>query len=244
MLDDGSYFLEAMACYAHVFRGISIVEQTTRGVIKIAHDATLRSLCARLPVINVAESDPKKTLESPFIGEAVCKALVRRLAGRLQPGARTRCLVMGYGAIGREVIRALIERVGLSPSRISVHDPQPESQRRAAAAGHPLWDRDRSPAPRFHLVVGCSGTTSFTIGDRVFLEDGALLASASSGAAELSREEFIDLADAIPDDDIYVNQRGSLAALSIHTDLQLRVVDRDIWFLNGGFPINFEGQVN
>jgi len=71
-----------------------------------------------------------------------------------------------------------------------------------------------------------------------------VLASASSGAAELSREEFIDLADTIADDDIYVKDRKTLSTRSLHSDIELRLVDRDVWFLNGGFPVNFDGRVN
>ena len=72
VLDDGSYFLEAMACYALPKFRVHIVEQTTRGIIKLKRDATLQYYSKKFPVVNVAESKPKKQLESPFIGKAVC----------------------------------------------------------------------------------------------------------------------------------------------------------------------------
>jgi hypothetical protein len=93
-------------------------------------------------------------------------------------------------------------------------------------------------------VVGCSGTTSFRTGDRVFLEDGAILASASSGSAELSREGFIELADTHISDDIFVRDRATLHSRSIHSPIDIHLVDRDVRFLNGGFPVNFDGAVN
>jgi hypothetical protein len=41
-----------------------------------------------------------------------------------------------------------------------------------------------------------------------------------------------------------VHERETLATRSAHSPIRLRVVDRDVTFLNGGFPINFDGAVN
>ncbi len=127
---------------------------------------------------------------------------------------------------------------------IHIGEPNQIKRRNAVSLGHPIWERDPSEKARFKLVIGCSGRSSFGIGDRIFLEDGAHLASASSGASELSREEFIDLADGFPHDQIYVKNRKSLEKGSVHKDVEIRLVDRDVRFLNGGFPVNFTGEVN
>src|SRR5262249_6663488 len=84
---------------------------------------------------------------------------------------------------------------------------------------------------------------SFHSGDYVFLEDGAVLASATSGTVELSREDSIELADAVPDDDILID-RTDLNEEHVHSELDFHFVDRDATFLNGGFPANFDGRVN
>jgi hypothetical protein len=89
----------------------------------------------------------------------------------------------------------------------------------------------------------CSGRSSFTIGDYVYLKKGAVLASASSGSVELSRQDFIDLADGSSFDDIEIYRDG-LNESDVHSDLKFRLVDCEAKFLNGGFPINFDGQVN
>ena len=243
ILDDGSYYIEAISCYANTFSRVSIVEQTTRGIIKISKDATLRHYCSRIPIINVAQSVPKKKLESPFIGEAVCQALMKRL-NKVRFGRKEKCLILGFGAIGESVAESLRKKLGIEPARIYVMDLQKRARKQALRAGYSLWDRNPEAGVRFKLVVGCSGTTSFGVGDRIFLDDGAILASASSGSAELSREEFIDLADTVPDDDIYVKDRNSLYKKSIHSDIELRLVDREVRFLNGGFPVNFDGRIN
>jgi hypothetical protein len=243
VLDDGSYFLEALACHALPKFKISIVEQTTRGIIKLKNDATLQHYSKKIPIVNVAESRPKKELESPFIGEAVCESLVNLLKGKGEIGKKNRCLILGYGAIGQNVARSLSRAFGLSPKNIQISEPQKINQKKAIQNKHTLWDRKNTDA-RFNLVVGCSGTISFTLGDRIYLEDGAYLASASSGASELSREEFIDLADSFPDDHIYVKNREALHKRPIRETIEIRLVDRDVHFLNGGFPVNFTGAVN
>jgi hypothetical protein len=110
------------------------------------------------------------------------------------------------------------------------------------ADGFTPWTRNERRF-RFTLVLGCSGRASFTIGDHVLLEDGAFLASATSGTVELSREEFIELADASPHDDISIIREG-LDEHAVHSDLRFRFIDREATFVNGGFPVNFDGRVN
>ncbi|MCC7177449.1 MAG: hypothetical protein IT177_03580 [Acidobacteria bacterium] len=243
VFDDGSYCLEALSCFATKVPTLNVVEQTTRGIIKINGDAALREYCETVRVMNVAQSGPKGTLEAPFIGHAVTRALMDRLAGEFEQLRQARCLVLGFGQIGKNVAAALVAH-GIPRASVHVMDPSPDAQALAAAKGFTVWDRRFPEKRRFRLVVGCSGTTSFGIGDRAFLEDGAILASASSGSAELSREAFIELADTHPSHDIYVVDRDTLSSRSIHSDITIRLVDREARFLNGGFPVNFDGQVN
>ena len=225
------------------FPSSRVVEQTTRGIIKINGDAALREYCETVRVMNVAQSRPKSILEAPFIGQAVARSLVAKLAGDFDQLRHSPCLILGFGQIGRSVAAALVSN-GIPRTNIHVMDPSADAQKNAADKGFTVWHRRFPDRRRFGLVVGCSGTTSFDIGDRAFLEDGSILASASSGSAELSREAFIELADKHPSDDIYVLERDTLHSRSIHSDITLHLVDREVRFLNGGFPVNFDGQVN
>jgi hypothetical protein len=153
-------------------------------------------------------------------------------------------LVLGYGAIGAAVAAALSESVGVPQSSIYVCDPDPVARERAKEAGFVPWSRTSGEYTRFSLVVGCSGTSSFGVGDWVHLEDGAVLASASSGSAELSRELFIEMADLHDEDDVSIVHRETLATRPIHSEIAIKLVDRRVRFRNGGFPINFDGGVN
>jgi S-adenosylhomocysteine hydrolase len=242
VLDDGSYMLEALACMRLRPPSLAIVEQTTQGLIKIEESAALEACAQEFPVVNVARSRPKATLEPLFIGVAVCDALRRSVGSALHVGPRDHCLVLGYGAIGRQVAEFAHQILGFPPDRVHVHDPAPERMHAVASDGFTPWAR-RNRDVRFTLVLGCSGRASFTVGDHVLLEDGAFLASATSGTVELSREAFIELADASPHDDIEILRAG-LDEFDVHSNLHFRFIDREATFVNGGFPVNFDGRVN
>jgi hypothetical protein len=63
------------------------------------------------------------------------------------------------------------------------------------------------------------------VGDHVLLEDGACLAGATSGAVELSRERFIELAEASPYDDVWIVKDG-LDEANLHSDIDFHFMGR------------------
>ncbi|MBK9175261.1 MAG: hypothetical protein IPM46_02760 [Flavobacteriales bacterium] len=241
VLDDGSYFLDALREHPVALRRVSIVEQTTRGIIKIEEDKKLAALAERFPLVNVARSRPKRELEPPFIGVAVFKALERKLLGTLRAGKRDHALVLGYGDIGKQVAHFAARWLGFAPHQVHVFDTDEDRMKAVRAAGFSEWDR--TDGTRFRLVLGCSGRASFTEQDYIHLEDGAILVSASSGTVELSREQFIEWADECPHDEVWIEREG-LDEANIHSDLVFHFVDRDATFINAGFPVNFDGRVN
>jgi S-adenosylhomocysteine hydrolase len=248
VLDDGAYFLEAAMSFRRQLPNVAIVEQTTRGLLKMEQNAALARYARQFPIINVARSTPKITLESPWIGTSVTLSLMRhiqrltRTSPRFALNSTSPCLVLGYGAVGRQVA-AHLRRF----AKVFAFDTKRARRNLAIRDGLPLWDpRSQIEAEtpiQFKLVVGCTGRASFKVGDQCFLDRHAVLASASSGSVELSRSDFIDLAAASSRDDISIRDvkvpRGQ-----IHCDLRMKMVDRSIVFLNAGFPINFDGRVN
>ncbi|MDA0183687.1 hypothetical protein OJ997_25485 [Solirubrobacter phytolaccae] len=241
VLDDGSYFAEAASCFAALPFRVALVEQTRRGMIKLRHNGAAHAFAAGVPFVNVAESRAKLDVEPRFIGDSVVRGIRTALGGR-DLSAR-RALLLGYGAIGRPIGEVLVDEFGLAREDFHVGDIAAEPLERAREHGFATWDRSAPPPGGYDVVIGCSGTTSFGVGDRLHLADGAQLISASSGAAELSREEFIELADAHEHDDIRV-LNPDLARENLHATIHLQFVDREVSFLNGGFPVNFDGQVN
>lgn len=242
VLDDGAYLLEALSCQRHSLPRISIVEQTTRGLIKMEENAAMERCADDFPIINVAGSQPKLVLEPPFIGVAVCDALNRRFGEKIKPSKRDRCLILGYGAIGRQVALFAHHTLGFDMKQIYVSDVNQERMATAFAEGFSLLDR-KERGVRFKMIIGCSGRASFRVGDHVLLEDGAFLASATSGTVELSREYFIELAESNPHDDIWI-ERGNLDESNLQSDIEFHFMDRNAIFVNGGFPVNFDGRVH
>src|SRR5438132_467731 len=131
VLDDGSYMLEALAGLRRRLPFVAIVEQTTQGLIKIEENAALEECSRSLTVVNVARSRPKIVLEPPFIGAAVIEALGRRVASALDAGRSDRCLILGYGAIGRQVAAFVSRSGGFAPARVSVFDVNEDRMRQA-----------------------------------------------------------------------------------------------------------------
>ncbi len=238
VLDDGSYFLESLICFEKKFADVRIVEQTSRGMIKLSGNAALRHEALDIPLINVASSTPKSVLEPAFIGKAVCNALQKKLGKRFNTEHNEKCLILGYGNIGKKVSKFVWEQLGFKSDNIYVFDPSFSDN-----SSHPFnsWDRHDLQS-RFDLVIGCSGRSSFDVGDFVFLNDGAILASASSGAVEFSRRKFIELA-MHSHGDIRID-KSDLDENNIHSDIKIHFPNRDVTFVNGGFPVNFAGDVN
>lgn len=242
VLDDGAYFLEAASCFAKQLPAVAIAEQTTRGLIKIERSPTLQWYKSLIPIINVARSVPKQTLEPPFIGLAVCESLLKQLVSFLDTSQKLRCLILGFGSIGEQIAKFLPKKLDIDRSQIHVYDPRHSRQKAALDSHFSRWDR-KDFNHKFHIVIGCSGHQSFTLDDRIYLEDGAVLASASSGTVELSRQDFIELAAVSENDDISISRKG-LDEFDVHSNLQIKLVDRSVIFVNGGFPVNFDGRVN
>lgn len=240
VLDDGAYVLKALSALSQSRwpTPIAIVEQTTRGLIKMRASAAMRARARCLPLVDVAESTPKKTLEPPFIGVAVCVSLGRSLAGPLKGRALRSALVLGYGAIGEQVASYLSRHFGLTKAAIHVGDTDEARQAKAVRRGFSAWNPADLRA-RFELVIGCSGQASFQLGHREYLADGALLVSASSGEVELCRRAFVELADASDLDDISILRKG-LNEADRHAEVDIQLVDRVATFVNGGFPVTFD----
>jgi S-adenosylhomocysteine hydrolase len=243
VLDDGAYFLEAAMAFGRPLHDVAIVEQTTRGLIKLVENRSLREYSSAFRIVNVAASRPKLVLESPWIGTAVLLALNKHLRdlGTRSPKFRVTqnapCLLLGYGTIGRQVAHQLRSSV-----KVHVFDTRGIRRREAQKDGFPLWDREAGRG-EFKLVVGCSGRQSFGLEDRVNLDSHAVLVSASSGSVELSRTDFIEFATASRIDQVFI-EPDRLVEDRIHQDLSMRLADRRAVFMNAGFPINFDGRLS
>ena len=112
VVDDGAYFMRTLNWLLprdkELVLGFKehpthIVEQTTRGHRYLEqHQANRLLKLLNIPVISIARTETKYSLESPFIGAAVSRAVKRALkeSGRLKKGLG-RVLIIGFGAVGK-----------------------------------------------------------------------------------------------------------------------------------------------
>ena len=244
VFDDGSYFIEAYSCFKKRDLDIRIIEQTARGIIKFRKNAAIRFSSIRCPIINIAESEPKKKIEPSFITEDIIEAFQRKrdlLRDKINFKKDDKVLILGYGAIGASVADMINNNIQPDSKSIFVHDPSPEKMNSIKQNGYSLWE-STDFRTRFKIVIGCSGQTSFNMWDHVFLDESAVLFSTSSGASELSREELIELANSSDDDDIKVIFKKEIRDFSkIHNNIEIEFPYSRALILNGGFPINFDG---
>ena len=249
VIDDGAYFVRALKMFsdtepamAERFRGTAVVEQTTRGHrYLLDHETTLIHRYG-LRVVSIARSDTKTTFESPFIGAAVSRAILRTLEAQ---GSffdhLNRIAVIGYGPVGQATTAALLRRrPDIRPDVIDTDIKTHAAITRAGATPHTHLPSTGT----YDLIAGCTGYNSFNLAQRAQLADGALLASGSSAAVEFNRAGFIELADRYPDDEIEVLERAATRAQGLHATIRIAQEGRKSFaFLNAGFPVNFDGRL-
>ena len=253
VIDDGGHFVRFLkSAILHApdlipaFQGSYVVEQTTRGhrfLKKYKSDVV--EPC-KLSVVSIARCYTKKNYESPFVGEAVSRALVHAV-GEDRLADMRYVAVIGFGAVGRATVSQLTKWT--KRALIDIVDIDEEALRCASSFKSHSGNRCRglkelAANRQYELVVGCTGYNSFRIDQRGLLADDAILASGSSAAVEFNRTGFIELADRRPDDEIRILNRIRTRKKGIHAPIVFSHEGRKTFcFLNAGFPINFDGHL-
>ena len=253
VVDDGAYFMRTLnyllfrdrnLVMSFRERNIRIVEQTTRGHRYLRKKEGREMLkLLNMPVVSIARANAKYNLESPFIGAAVSRAMLRALksSARLN-GGLGRVLIIGFGAVGQATTQQLLAK--LNPDKpIHVYDKewgtlQKEIEKVGACALKAF--PDEGP---YDCVIGCTGKASFPVNKVGILANDAVLVSGSSGAIEFNREKFIDLAYKHDRDDFYIIEPEKTRNHGIHATIEMQKGDKRFSFLHAGFPINFDGRL-
>lgn len=248
VVDDGAYFVRVMrrlsydepAAFKALAGRTSIVEQTTRGHRYLSESKYRDVLAAlRAPVVSIARTGTKRDIESPFIGAAVVRGLLGSLEqqGRRELG---RMAVIGFGPVGQATLAALDRLPHEGPIDVVEVDEAKHPAIREAG-GLPFVSLPLEQ--KYGVIAGCTGYSSFGLDDRFALADDALLVSGSSAAVEFNRRGFIELANALPDDEIEIVEPQDTRAAGIRAPIRLRDGSRTFCFLSAGFPINFDGRM-
>lgn len=250
VVDDGAYFIRALhqlrdrPGLVDRFRGRThIVEQTTRGhrYLTNREHKEFRNLLATIEatVVSIARCATKTQVEAPFIGAAASRGLRQALVKLgANPARLERVAIIGYGTVGQWVFDALKT---LAPNaRLTVVDTSWRKRRRIKAFGgspHRRLPRDQA----YDMVVGCTGYASFDLDDRRALATESLLVSCSSAAVEFNRSRFIEKAEA---DGAYEILSPASGSDDIRAPIVMTDGDRRFIFVNAGFPVNFDGELD
>ena len=163
VLDDGGKCIKYLS--ENLPNNVSIVaiEQTSSGY------EAIRSCHLTFPVINVARSPVKLSLESPMIAQAAAERLYKSLKER--DLAFEQALIIGGGAIGQAI------KEKLSPDMsVFIYDKDESISDCAGELPNILQD--------FRLIIGCTGTTSIPQHLHSSLSAGTALVSVSSSDRE------------------------------------------------------------
>ncbi len=250
VVDDGAYFVRYLYHLAKIspqsaskYIGTKVVEQTTRGHRYLYSTEGLGIIKSyKLSVVSIARAKTKKQFEGPFIGAVVSRAM-KRAIGRQRFIDAANIAVIGCGVVGEATIKEILR---ISPdSIIDIVDTDAQARQRGKQFAPKCSGLSELRVDKqYDVVLGCTGYGSFSLDQRKLLSDGAVLASGSSAAVEFNRTKFIELADRNADDEIEVINRGETISAGIHAEIRIKHESGKMFsFLNGGFPVNFDGRM-
>ena len=234
LLDEGGKAVRALheryQSYAPRFR---CVEQTTRGIKEIHH------LPLIAPVINIARSWGKQRIEGPLIADSMAQGLATNLDRwkHVFTLASTDVLVFGYGVVGRLVTAELL-RQGY---QVTIYDSDKAALEEARFVGRRIWD-DSSNLATFSLIMSCTGSPSLSERDLGQLKSSALLVNGASSDIEFPAGQIRSIGEII-----YSRGAPEVSTVPFQPWLNLyRAVyaGQTIHLANGGFPINFSGELD
>jgi S-adenosylhomocysteine hydrolase len=257
LIDDGAEAIhllhEKFPEYAPYF---VCVEQTRRGA-RIIHELEAAGKL-RCPVVNVAESWAKLEWESPMIGHSVVLEVGRKLDRLERSGvpAPKEALVMGCGAVGGGVARAMLDR----KQDVHLYDKDvtraQELRDTLLAEGFPadkifVHADKREALGHAGLLVSCVGMRTLERGDHDFLPDGAVLVNAASADDELGPADLLKERPPVVKDDrnnLWTSFRGHPVNLGMgdaeaHSDAVVRLGNgKTCYLMNHGFVVNMTGE--
>lgn len=260
LLDDGGKLIRALHEHFPRFAHLCVaVEQTTRG-IQVLDDMQRAGTAILCPVVNMAQSELKRAVESPLIAESVAWHTDRYLTALglddrkpTQTHPQT-AVVVGYGATGSALAEALRRR----GYHVVVTDRDAARMEAARAAGFDASERVEA-FRQADLLFGATGMGAIDADEWRYLKSGAVLANAASGTHELGLRG-IDHRDlrmrdpqqrCAPDGTVTTSFDGRAVTLGLESDdwrLQHRVVRvrgedgsaRELLLLRGGSVVNME----
>jgi hypothetical protein len=246
LIDDGGRAIRLLHTpeFEDICEHFTCVEQTRAG-IRAIEDVELR-----IPVVNVAESWVKLEHESPMIAESVNCELSKQLIAMEKaciPTGHT-ALIIGYGAIGQAVGKELRKQ----GRAVFIYEPDVVRRELALRDGFPCHDSLHAALAQGGLIVGCTGKPVLDYADYRHIPHGAILVSASSADIEFRGWQLRPNALPLGKPELWQNSSRNiydrtLIELEAHPCFCLYMVrsgSKHFYLVNGGFPVNFTGEVD
>jgi S-adenosylhomocysteine hydrolase len=219
LIDEGGRLVRAMERVG-VRRGrVGAVEQTTRGIV------LNRARALHMPVVSVATSGPKRVIESEWIVDSMLQGLQKSLSRAGIDSYGARYSVLGLGTIGSR----LYDRLRGHGRSVSAFDAKPRNLGRFAG------DASESSGVA-HVILSSTGTQSLSLVDLERMTGEVVLVNC--GSSDIEFPAAIIRCRAANSD----QENGSLDAW--HLSYRYDIPRGRLLLLNGGFPINFQGQMD
>jgi S-adenosylhomocysteine hydrolase len=251
LLDDGGKLIHALHKYFPKYAHLCVaVEQTTRG-IQVIEEMKANGTPLLCPVVNMAQCELKRNVESPLIAESVGWHVDRYLSSlglddkKPTPISQKTAVVVGFGATGAAIAAAL-DRRGYE---VLIVDNDPKKLEEAKEKDYGVAPREEA-LKEADLLVGATGRGAITRDEWKLLKDGAILANAASGTHELGlKGEAIE-----PDPKRVEHHDGSITTRFGNKELRvgrsvddprlehrvIRVEGKELLLLRGGAVVNME----
>jgi len=222
ILEDGGYaapILHDDPLKKHINQCLGVVEQTKNGLWL---DRRINDL--QVPIVHVAESILKDSVEGPAVGEAIVRTLEDFLGSVGVSLSGKEVLVLGYGTIGMNVSKKLKSRNAI----VMCYDTKTERNIAARLDGF-VTDTKTNVVGKADVVIGCTGSRSIGRDEFFALKHGAYLASASSKNIEIDLEELA----------LVAGKTKRIGKEIVKFEL---INNKDVFLFSNGFPINFRGK--
>ncbi|MCL4477406.1 MAG: hypothetical protein M1508_14490 [Nitrospirae bacterium] len=207
---------------------IGAVEQTANGIWR-DRDLETNGIHLKIPVMNVAESKLKDTLESPLIGDAVFKS-IQDVLGKRGIGVRGKEVALnGYGRTGSHIAKTFTH----AGAHVTVYDKDPIKRNAARSEGFAIAEDLRDiVSGNAKIIVGATGQKNPWLSTDEILKLGhnVYFASASSKRLEINHQELKKL----------TKKKTHLTGVGAKYEL---LTNNIVILLADGYPINFfEGE--
>lgn len=205
---------------------LGAVEQTANGIWRDREIKSNSKIDFCIPVINVAESEIKKRLESPLIASAV-RRNIELLIGREYFEVKNKCVsIMGYGNTGSMIAESL-KSIG---AKLKVYDKDIDKRKQAISNKYIVAKSPLDLIKDSDIIVEATGNPDPWCKEEELLElkHGCYFLSASSKRMGIDYNKLNRLTKR--DSQIYLPGIG--IRYTLHND-------NTVTLLANGFPINF-----